>query len=335
MFLNGACIGRGPCQSDPFRYHSFDTRDVTGALRPGRNAIAVVCHNYGIGLHWHHRGPGGLIAQLDVESPGGAIAVATGDQWRVCHADCYAPNSPRMFWSAGFMETFLGDSMDDGWVRPEFDDHRWERPDVEPLDLATARGTLVARDIPLLHAIDQRPVTCERGTFTLRGPHAVAFDGVLALGDAGLVYAHTYLLAPEDMRLTLHLECDDACKVFVNDVLLVEQGYDESFARTRVWRGLDDYEQVHDGLGPSGFMAPVTLKAGWNSLFVAVDCGPRQWGFALAFQDSDGNAREFRCAPDRRGEAAWRITGPFASTGLADSLDGRLKPCASLGRTRG
>ena len=321
LLVNGTYIGRGPCQSDPYRYHSFDTIEVAAALRPGRNTIAIVCHNYGIGLHWHLRGPGGLIAQLDVETADGAITVATGSDWRICRATSFAQNSPRMFWASGFMETFLGGESDDRWLLPHFDDGDWEQPEVEALDLATPRGTLIARDIPLLQEFASYPVAVERGEFLLRGVHAVSFDGLIARGDVGLVYARTAVFSPDQLRGTLHLECDDACKLFVNGELVVEQGYDETFARTRIWRALDDYEQLHDGMGPAGFVKPVTLHAGWNSVLVVVDCGPRHWGFTLAFRDPEGAARDLRCKLDGRGGDGWRISGPFASSGLADSLD--------------
>ena len=43
LYINGICLGRGPSRFQNQR-PEYDTRDVLGALRPGRNLIAVLVH---------------------------------------------------------------------------------------------------------------------------------------------------------------------------------------------------------------------------------------------------------------------------------------------------
>ncbi len=328
LFVNGAYVARGPLPGDPHRYASYDSHDITRLLHKGRNVVAVVCHNYGIGLHWHHRAPGALIAQLDIETARGRISVSTDGTWRMTRASGYGASSPRMFWAAGFMETYDFTRVDDRWLAPAFDDGEWQRPEVLTDDLTRPRVALATRDIPLLREADEPPVGVERGTFTLANVHAVRFDAVLAPDQAGLVYAYTDLHAEQQQEVVLQLECDDACKVFVNGRLAIEQNYSEGYARTRVWRGKDDYEQLHDGMGDTGFTATVTLQPGPNSLLAAVDHGPRGWGFVLtALDPASGRplGLAFTSESDRRDgghdEGRWTVVGPFPSSGMNDSLD--------------
>ena len=71
LYINGTFVGRGPTPSDP-AYQSYDTYDVKALLKSGVNTIAVACHNYGVGIHWQYAGPGGLIYQLEMDTPSGS-----------------------------------------------------------------------------------------------------------------------------------------------------------------------------------------------------------------------------------------------------------------------
>lgn len=313
VWVNGVLVGRGPEPNDAW-YQTYDSYEVGMHLRLGPNSIAVLAHNYALGTHWSHRGRGGLIAQLDVQTGDGIQTVATGADWKVRRAAAYAPNSPRQFWSADFLETFDFHRHDDGWLMPGFDDLGWETPDVLGPPPARPWARLLARDIPLLRT-EWLPVSAaERGYFTPPPLHAVSFESLLPLGEAGLVYAEAALTAPADQPVTLHIECDDAFKLFLNGALVAEQGRSECFALTRLWRGKDEYDQVHDGMGDVGYFADVALRAGPNRLTAVVDQGPAGWGFLLALLDP--LTRLPRAFP-----AAWALAGPFESTGMEDSLD--------------
>ena len=305
--VNGTRVGRGPEPCDPW-FQTYDSYDVAALLRPGENVLGIVVHNYGQGVHWYNRGRGGLIAQLDMESGGERMTVATDDSWRVVQADCYAPNSPRAFWSAGFLETFDFHGYYPAWLRPGFDDGGWQSPEVLGPVGTKPWVRLLPREIPLLCETPTDSVRAERGNFDLPPLQALSFAPLLPPGQVGVVYARTTLTSGAAHNFSLHVECDDAFKLFVNGALTLEQNYSEYFARTRVWRGKDVYDQVHDGMGDVGYDVTVALDLGANDVVVAVDQGPRGWGFLLGCSGADFGP--------------WRLSGPLPSTGLNDSLDG-------------
>ena len=60
LFVNGRFIGRGPNPSDPYHFYYYDTYIVKDFLRRGKNTIAIICHNYGVGVHFQPVYPGNL-----------------------------------------------------------------------------------------------------------------------------------------------------------------------------------------------------------------------------------------------------------------------------------
>ncbi len=316
LYLNGKYVGRGPVPCDP-TFQSYDTHDVTSFLQEGKNAIAVLAHNYAIGVHWQYRNQGGLIAQLDIETAGKKITVGTDDAWRVKSADCYADNSPRQFWSCGFMETFDFRKFDDRWTNPGFDDSDWSPPEVFGPHPAKPWTRLVPRDIPRLRETLEPVVGAEKGTFSLQKVHAVRFDKLLPPGREGIVYAQTAFHSDDEKILLLHLECDDACKLILNGQVVSEKNYSQHFARTRVWRARDEYQQVHYAMGAPGQKIKITLKKGWNTVLLAIDHGSQGWGFALAPLDPG----TLTPVPVKYSPEGWTLAGPIETTGADDSLN--------------
>lgn len=323
LFVNGEHVARGPLPTDTPR-PSYDRHDLTGLLRPGANVIGVIGYNYGVGTHWRHKGPGGLIARLDARTPQGPVDICTDETWRVRRADCFRPNSPRVFWSAGFMETFDFGRLEAGWLDGAFDDGGWEAPEVLGPHPTRPWLALEEREVPLLRERFVAAAGIETGRFELSGVHAVGFGGVLSPGQAGVVYAETVLEGADAAEAILRVICDDAFKAFLNGRCVLEQNYSEAFARTRVWRGLDEYEQVHYGMtGQHGAAeAPVRLGKGANRLAVAVDQGPGGWGFVLMLLDPrTARPLDLACTAPGGEAGRWTIAGPFETTGMNDSLD--------------
>ncbi|GAB4425170.1 MAG: hypothetical protein Kow00106_21850 [Anaerolineae bacterium] len=323
LYINGTFVGRGPLPGDPSRPF-YDTYEVANLLAPGENVLAVLCHNYGVGTHWRHKGPGGLIAQLGVETGEGRVTVATDGSWKMRPAACYRLNSPRVFWSAGFMETFDFRRLEEGWRDQGFDDSAWKPAGVLGPHPTGPWRVLLPRDIPMLQERFIAGQAFEHGRYVLPRVHVISFESLLPPGQAGLVYAETFVRAENDEDLVLHLSCDDAFKAFVNGEVVHEQNYNEDFARTRIWRGLDEYDQVHYGMtgGGAWIKAPMRLRPGWNHLTLAVDQGPDGWGVLLAFlRPGTDEVIEPVCAADRQTAHTWHVAGPFESTGMSDSLD--------------
>jgi len=324
LFVNERFVGRGPQPGDPARLVFYDTHDVTAYLEPGENVIGVLCHNYGIGIHGQHKGPGGLLAQVEIETEDGITRVGSDASWRVRRGDCFHPNSPRMFWSAGFMETFDFHRFERDWLEADFDDSGWEAAEALKPPAVQTRWALEAREIPPLRERFVEGQVFERGRFELSGLHVVPFGPLLPPGEAGLVYAQTFVWAEEDTQTALQIICDDAFKAFLNGELVLEQNYDEGFVRTRVWRGFDEYDQVHYGVTGAFWppKTPLALRRGWNRLTVAVDQGAGGWGFVLALlKPGSDEIVEPAFSADKQTPNTWVLAGPFESTGMNDSLD--------------
>ena len=168
------------------------------------------------------------------------------------------------------------------------------------------------------------PVAAEFGKFTLHGFHAVSFDEVAPRGENHLVYAETWFYSDEARAVRAILESDDAVRFYLNSDLIFDQTYNDVEVATKLWRGSDEYEQVHYGihLGYSGEPRPARLMAGWNKALVVVDQGPAGWGFTLRWLDAaSGHQLDLPFAVNRASGRVWEVAGPAPSTGLADSLD--------------
>lgn len=160
LYVNGTYMGRGPARSAP-HHQSFDAVEVTAALRPGRNALAIRVHHQREGVSFYEAARGGLLAQLD----GVPEQVQTDATWRVSPDPSWRNESPRMArfhlevcdrvdlrrQIAGWRETDFDDSAwpaarvlrrDGGWPLPQKDDR--------PTHLTPPWTSLVPRDLPFL-----------------------------------------------------------------------------------------------------------------------------------------------------------------------------------------
>jgi len=321
LYVNGKYLGRGPVPSDPYNFQYYDTHAVGKHLKKGKNVIGIICHNYGVGTHWQLVAPGGLIVQLDMETKAGKRNIISDKSWKVKEAECWAGNSPRMFWSCGFTETFDFRKYDEDWLDADYDDSGWVEPETHGKTPVNFKVNLISREIPFLREEPQKPAGIEKGEFDLKGFHAISFDGIIPAGENRIGYAQTYFYSDTARELTLRLSSDDAFKALLNGKMVLEQGYSEGFARTRRWYGKDDYEQHHYGFGAGSETAKVKLLKGWNKLLVAIDQGPGGWGFSMSFMDSAGKPENipFSNVKDLQ-KREWILAGPLESTGMNNSL---------------
>ncbi|MCK4401578.1 alpha-L-rhamnosidase N-terminal domain-containing protein [bacterium] len=326
LFINGKYLGRGPCPSDPYHFQYYDTYSIKKFLKEGKNVIGIICHNYGIGTHWQPMGPGGLIVQGEIETKKGTETITSDETWKVKKADCWYLNSPRMFWSCGFMETFDFRRYEENWLNENFDDSGWKTPQISEKHQTKPCGNLIPREIPFLREEKEKPLSIEKGKFKIHGFHTVSFDEVIPEGKNCIGYAQTYFYAEKETEVILRITCDDAFKIFLNNDLILEQNYDEGFARTRRWYGNDEYEQHHYGMGPTKESVKVVLKSGWNKVLAAIDQGIAGWGFSLSFIDTA--SEELIDIPFSNikdiGKKRWTLAGPFESSGMNNSLNNIL-----------
>ena len=95
LYVNGRWVNDGPCRSWP-EHFQYDVVDVTSYLHAGKNEVRVLARYYGVGDF--HRVPkqAGLLAQLDMRSPAGAIlSFGTDHSWEVAESLALLRNVPK------------------------------------------------------------------------------------------------------------------------------------------------------------------------------------------------------------------------------------------------
>ena len=90
LYVNGAEQGRGPVRCSPL-FQRYDDYDLTAALKPGRNVLAVLVHTYGRDTAFYETvkgmwqptfGDGGLWTQGAAETGAGAVDLSTRSGWK-------------------------------------------------------------------------------------------------------------------------------------------------------------------------------------------------------------------------------------------------------------
>lgn len=150
LYVNGRYIGRGPNPCHPaFQY--YDSYDLSHVLRPGKNVIAAICYNYGVGTHCRPQAPGGFLLQLSIHRNGDEDQIiATDETWRVHPGQDWDFNSAQMFWTIGFQEVYDSRKKPVGWNVVGFDDNAWEQAYVVGEVGCKPWTSLIPRQIPPL-----------------------------------------------------------------------------------------------------------------------------------------------------------------------------------------
>jgi hypothetical protein len=170
LFVNGVQIGRGPVRCSPLAQR-YDTHDIAALLRTGRNIVAVLVHTYGVDTAFHETvkgmwqptfGEGGLW----VDGP----VVDTRRPWRCLQTNAWAPDTPRVNHSLGFIEAMDANRLPADWTAIDFDDSAWD--ETRPLIARgggpeSTYGGLVVRPFPILvprgvPQLEEAPVFAER-----------------------------------------------------------------------------------------------------------------------------------------------------------------------------
>jgi alpha-L-rhamnosidase len=158
LFVNGQRAAWGPARGDLFHWR-YETVDIAGFLRVGKNVLAAVVWNFG-----EHAPEAQITLETGfvLQGDGDAERVAdTGPSWKCARNEAYAPvvitsGAVRGYWAAG-----PGDRVDAaahpwGWASPDFDDSAWTPAAVvapaagrEARDVHS-RWMLVPRTIPTM-----------------------------------------------------------------------------------------------------------------------------------------------------------------------------------------
>lgn len=150
LWVNGVLVGDGPPPARPDAVF-YDRHDLSAALRPGTNCLAVVVRCTG-------DEPGrraGLLAQLDGPS-GVLLATGVDPSWRAWRSDAWSPAAS--FWMNRFdahQEIFDARREPTAWRLAGFDDSAWDQTEIVASAEAGVRtgqwSRLTERPIPFMH----------------------------------------------------------------------------------------------------------------------------------------------------------------------------------------
>lgn len=160
LFVNGVSVAVGPARGD-LEHWRYDTLDIGGHLKKGKNSIAAIVWNYA------SQAP---IAQITFESgfvlDGATKAeefVATPAGWKAKKSEAFSDAENRCAMYTGPGEKLDASKYDRGWTLPDFDDSAW--PDaVKTRDALSPAGrdgenagwSLIPREIPQLEETPAR-----------------------------------------------------------------------------------------------------------------------------------------------------------------------------------
>ena len=129
VYINGKLVDRCPMNCDP-EYQVYEKFDLTGYFKKGKNTIAALVYNFGMGMHHRINGRGGFFFQADLKLGGNnKLKINTDNSWRVSKAEAWdnttvtrTPTSNLI----GFFEKFDARLMPDNWKESSFDDSKWK-----------------------------------------------------------------------------------------------------------------------------------------------------------------------------------------------------------------
>jgi len=128
VYINGKLFERCPVNGDP-EYQNYDKFDITGYLKKGKNCIAAVIHNFGVGLHSQMNARGGFFLQAKLNFPGATIDLLSDSTWRVTQAKAWNSKAALRDTNAhliGFIEEFDARLWPENWLNVDFNDASWE-----------------------------------------------------------------------------------------------------------------------------------------------------------------------------------------------------------------
>ncbi len=175
LFVNGQRVAWGPARGDLFHWR-YETVDVSGYLKRGRNVFAAVVWNYGeLAAEAQITLRSGFVLQGDSVAE---RIVDTGTKWKCLRDEAYTPlevqsRDVRGYFAAGPCDRMVAAKHPWQWAEPDFDDSTWpaaiavtpaagrEASDVH------SRWMLVPRTIP---AMEERAERLQK----LRGATGIA-----------------------------------------------------------------------------------------------------------------------------------------------------------------
>lgn len=186
LFINGSKIGRGPSPSDN-QWKYFDTYDVKENMQKGLNVIAVLVYNFGTTdiVTQQFQGPGGLIAQLELDRNGQKSMIMTDQSWKCRQSPRWVQDISRQHRWNRFRELYLAEK-EDGWEAVDYKDESWNQVKevADADDCHSPWPRLLEREIPFLHEEKKLPVSVfrtENNLGEIRDPDSILQSSTLVM----------------------------------------------------------------------------------------------------------------------------------------------------------
>lgn len=159
LYLNGEWLGDGPARSF-YMHQQFDTYDVTGLLRPGKNTLAAIATHYGEGtFQYTPSGQAGLLVQLERrEGNGWTAEVVSDESWAVRRHEGYERPTSRISCQMPFMEIFDAQALSPEWTLSGGTGKGFAKARVVGPAGSGPWTELVARSVPFLTRTPHTPV---------------------------------------------------------------------------------------------------------------------------------------------------------------------------------
>lgn len=298
VFVNGQWLGHGPARAwqSPWPVDPYDLR---GALRPGKNVIAVRVQHFGIGTFQYLAEAPGLLAQIEWTDGAGAHELATdGDWWAKPDVGFQWP-VPRISCQLPWEEQFDARVSPRDWADATHDDARWDAARVEAKAGEGAHTAFALRTIPQLTREPVSPVRVR------------AIEAVRPMRYSWTLNPREYLNPVDkaanflrgNMLVLSHIHSERAQKVVLHP---------PHYRPGVEWKlngktlAFDDHSVLPTDTG----VAHARLKAGWNTLCGLLPSEEHFW-WAVLNVDTDAPVRWSAWPDERKASSAWLAIGPF------------------------
>ena len=181
-----------------------------------------------------------------------------------------------------------------------------------PLTIVRRVADKLIRDTVFGYRLELTPVNGEFSNETVDGLQCVNFGRTFGLGRPALAYAWTQLVAPRDQEITVQIEHNDGCKIWLNGQVVYERTGDRDICLQYDERSLEMSSQCR-----------LALRQGTNTLLVKSHTRGKEWCFYLQPPSLKGAVVAPGTAPkiglrgvphvdDKVAELTnWLVVGPF------------------------
>lgn len=190
----------------------------------------------------------------------------------------------------------------------------------KPLEVVKSIGDKLIRDTPFRYRLEVAPCKQTFENVSVCGMRFVDFGRTFGLGRPAIAYAWTQIVSQDNREVTLEIEHNDGCKVWVNNAVAYEKAGARAIHLCRDERSIT-----------MSFSFKAVLKKGVNTLLIKSETQGKQWCVYLQQPSLKGAVRSehepvleigLKHAQDVDSKIAelthWLVVGPFAhADGLA------------------